>query len=143
MQWPYGCLLALILLAKADAAIACSYLTEAPHIEKSYARASAVFVGRLVRVEETGVDTGESRGVAVEGTLQVVEVLKGQPPPDSKIQGPTAEGCGPVLIVGWDYLFFLDHGSFVPSPHEAFPLGKWQGDYRKHLLDKLGAGKKD
>jgi hypothetical protein len=78
----------------------------------------------------------------VEGTLQVVEILKGQPPPDGKIQAPTVEACGPVLVVGWSYLFFLRDGSFVASLSEAVPIVRWAGDHRKGVLDKLGMGEK-
>ena len=140
------CLLFVLILAKADTAAACSPPTDFPALEKLHAQASAVIVGHLERVEEAGiVSAGEQppREVTVEGTFRVVEVLKGQPPANGKIRGPAFEACGPILWVGWDYLFFLDQGNFVPSPFEALPVGRWQGNARKHILDKLGAGNKD
>jgi hypothetical protein len=50
---------------------------------------------------------------SVEATFRVVEVLKGQPPPDGKIRALPFVLCSGALAAGVDYLFFLYRGTFV------------------------------
>jgi hypothetical protein len=100
-------------------------------MEKRYTQASTVFVGHLVRVEETGVvSTGEllpSRP-AVEGTFHVVEVLKGHPPVDGKVRAPAPTACfGPLLLVGFDHAVFLNDGKLIRSWGEAIFLYRHPG----------------
>jgi hypothetical protein len=135
-------LLVLLVPVRIYAAIACS--VSPPSVEKLYARTSAVFVGHVVSVEEAGVvSTGEPLPprVAVEGTFRVIEVLKGQPPPDGKIRAPSFEACGAALHAGWEYLFFLHEGNFIRTWDGALPVYKWPNE-RKHYLEKLGIDKK-
>src|SRR5262245_49734922 len=138
------CLVVLLLLARTDAAVACS--VSLPSVEKFYenlhAAASAVFVGRLVSVEEAGVvSAGElPPRVAVEGTFGVIEVLKGQPPADGKVRAPAFEACGPVLLAGWEYVFFLHEGNFIASWERALPIYNWP-DSRERFLEKFQIGK--
>jgi len=143
MRIPVYLVLVLMVLAKIDTAIACS--VSLPDVEKQYARASAVFVGHLVSVDEAGVvSTGEllPPRVAVEATFRVVEVLKGEPPAGGKIRAPAFEVCGPILLAGWEYLFLLyEGGNFISSWEGAMPLHKWPNE-RERLLQKLGIAKK-
>src|SRR5262245_5144256 len=97
--------LAMLLLVNLEAAVACSRTDTPPTNEELFAKASAVFVGHLVRVEEDGVvSLSELRAYAklprdvsveslppipaVQATFRVVEVFKGQPPADGKIRAP-------------------------------------------------------
>src|SRR5262245_48642605 len=134
------CLLVLLLLARTDAAVACS--VSLPFYENLDAAASAVFVGRLVSVEEAGVvSAGElPPRVAVEGTFRVIEVLKGQPPADGKVRAPAFEACGPLLLAGWEYVFFLHEGNFIASGERALPIYNWP-DSRERFLEKFQIGK--
>jgi hypothetical protein len=158
---------AMLLLARMEAAIACSYAPGhgPPSDEELFAMASTVFVGHLVRVEEAGVvserelltfppwakvDSLPPREVieafppwpAVEGTLRVVEVFKGQPPADGKIRAPIYMHCvGPLLLAGLDYVIFLYEGNFVRSSVESRgvfsrPTREQDGEH-KRLQEKL------
>ena len=125
--------LAMLLLARMEAGSACSYPPGygPPSDEERFAKASTIFVGHLVRVEEAGLVRADEAGLAggsqlvppwpaLEGTFRVVEVFKGQPPADGKIRAPRWFTCGaPVLMVGEDIVFFLHEGNFVRSWLEA------------------------
>lgn len=133
----------LLLLAKMEAVWACSVGRPSP-VEELYASASTVFVGRLVRVEEAGeVGTGElpPPKPTVEGAFEVVEVFKGKPPTDGKIRAPAPAACpGPILLVAFDYVFFLSEGNFIRSWDDAMPVYDTPPNptgERKRLLDKL------
>jgi hypothetical protein len=135
----------LLLLAKPEAVLACAEVRP-PSVEESYPRASTVFVGRVVRVEEAGVvGSGELLPArpAVEATFEVVEVVKGQPPAEGKIRAPVPVAClGPVLLVGFDHIFFLNEGNFVRSWEDALPVLSWPSlriasGERERLLGKL------
>src|SRR5262245_54373339 len=138
-------LLAMLLLAGVEAAIACSRLDEPPSDEELFAKASAVFVGHVVRVEEAGavsvrewlayppwvkVEWRTPKAVAessppwpaLQATFRVVEVFKGQPPADGKIRAPVGNYCtGPLFWVGSDHVIFLYEGNFVRSSDESRP----------------------
>lgn len=160
---------AMLLLAGMEAAIACSYAPGygPPSDEELFAKASTVFVGRLVRVEEAGVvsvrellafppwtkvEARPPREVieslppwpAVEATFRVVEVFKGQPPADGKIRAPVGNYCtGPLLWAGSDHVFFLYEGNFVRSLEESRPAfirphqERDDGRFGPRLLEKL------
>jgi hypothetical protein len=134
-------LLVPFLLARIDVAIACSFAL--PSVEKLYAGASAVFVGALISVEEAGVvSAGElPPRIAVEATFRVIEVLKGDPPANGKIRAPTFEACGPVLLVGWEYVFFLYEDNFIRSWEGALPV-VWSEE-RERYLGKLQISKEE
>lgn len=134
-------LLVMLLFTKAEAARACSYAPgyEPPSLEELFAKATAVFVGRVVRVEEAGVvsvreilavppwvkvetvppkDFVESLPPypAIEATFRVVEIVKGQPPADGKVRAPRYVHCnGPLVLAGLDHIFFLSESNFVRS----------------------------
>jgi hypothetical protein len=100
-----------------EAANACSYAPGhgPPSDEELFARASAVFVGHIFRVEEAGV-------------AQVLESLKGQPPVESKVRAPTIAPCSFPLLPGLDYLFFLYQDNFIRGFGEgARPISNWLG----------------
>lgn len=109
-------LLATVLLGKLDAASACS-MRNPPSNEDLFAKASTVFVGHIFRAEEieiqisvsSGADTRAAPGIA--GTFHLVEVLKGEPPADRKVTSLMPMMCVESLMVGWDYLIFLNEGS--------------------------------
>jgi hypothetical protein len=87
--------------------------------EELYAKASAVFVARVVRTEE-------ARGLSpfshepepiVEATIRPVETLKGRPPADGKVRTLRwGNSCSLPLIAAEDYLFFLHGNSYVLVP---------------------------
>jgi hypothetical protein len=151
---------AMLLFARIEAALACSRTDTPPTEEELFAKASTVFVGHLVRVEEAGaVSISELRAYAklppevaleslppipaIEATFQVVEVFKGQPPADAKIRAPVGNYCsGPLLLAGSDHVFFLFEGNFVRSFDEvrpAFILPTWGNEEHvgPRLLEKL------
>jgi hypothetical protein len=151
-------LLGVLLLGKPEAASACQ-MENPPSDEQLYAKASTVFVGRIFRTEEIEVqreapDAGGSRTLsAVEATFRLVETLKGDPPVDRKIRHRVEyfNTCLRPLLVGFDYLIFLNAGStFVVDEFDAGTriLFAWriedtycQG--RQCVLEKLRAlGKK-
>ena len=106
-------LLAMLFLGGPEAARACSWYPP-PSDEDLFAKASAVFVARIVGAEEVEVQYpaprwGPSvRGPAVEATFRLIEVLKGQPPADGKVRGPPPFVCVRPLAVGLDYVIFLN-----------------------------------
>jgi hypothetical protein len=139
--------LATLSLARMEAASACSYAPgyRPPSDEDLFAKASAVFVGHLVRIEEVGIGFGElRRWPMLEGTFRVVEVFKGEPPADGKIRAPRYFLCtGPMLFAGFDYVFFLNDDNLVRSHEQAtFVYDPPDDDIvgaRKRLLDKYRA----
>ena len=117
-------LIGSVLLLSAVPARACKQ----PSDEWLFARASAVFLARVVRTDEAwGVTPlGGEPEVIVEGTLRIIEVFKGQPPKDGKVKAAAAQPCGPVpLWTAMDYVFFLydDHNFLLPNGGSV-PLGK-------------------
>jgi hypothetical protein len=159
-------LLAILLCAKAEPAVACSRLDSPPSNEELFAKASTVFVGHVIRVEEADAisvnewlafppwvrseqpskKTLESlRPIpAVKATFRVVEVFKGQPPAYGKIRAPVGNYCsGPVLLVGSDQVFFLYDSDLIRSSDETRPAFNWpnqvgdDGWAGSRLLEKL------
>jgi hypothetical protein len=136
----------MLLMAMMEAASACSFATPPPSDEELFAKASAVFIGHVYRVEEAGTthdileeakekvrakaDLSSIETMAiqnefeksapsplVEGTFRVIEVLKGRLPADSKVRSLPFVFCGGAVVAGVDYLFFLYGDNFVfPSP---------------------------
>src|SRR5262249_47367517 len=98
----------LLLLIATGAAMACSSI-EPVSDERSFANASAVFVGHVLRTEETQSPDPQPADHAttrmVEATVRTIEVLKGQPPADGKVRslvyGPG--NCSVALLAGVDY----------------------------------------
>jgi hypothetical protein len=143
MRRPVFFLLAiLLLLAGPEPAGACSRAGPEPTDEERFAKATAIFIGHIFRVEEVGTthvlaerakerlnqkaDLSYIEALAireqieklppiplVEGSFRVVEVLKGQPPADGKVRSLPFVFCIGALNVGVDYLFFLDRDNFV------------------------------
>src|SRR5262245_17065432 len=97
---------------------ACSIADRHLPVKERYDRASTVFLGRLVRVEEAGeAGAGNllSPAPVVEATIEIVEVFKGTSPPGGKLRTPgPAAPCG-LLLVAFEYVFFLSEEPIVRS----------------------------
>jgi hypothetical protein len=147
-----------LTLAMLEAADACSYTRGWPSEEELFAKATVAFVGYVTRVEEVKVErTGESSPptVTLEATFRVEEVLKGTPPPDSKLKALVHLGCNAPVLAAVNYLFFLDrdgvvHDGNIPgSSVGALIIPKrWDGEVdqatrrrleRLRVLSKQGA----
>ncbi len=103
-------LLMMLLLGRLEAARACSWYPP-PSDEGLFAKASAVFVARIVSAEEVETRYPHGpRGPGVEATFRLIEVLKGEPPADGKVRGPIPFMCMRPLEVGLDYVIFLNEG---------------------------------
>jgi hypothetical protein len=103
------------LLGNASSARACSY---EPRSDKQlFAKASTVFVARVVRTEEAMGPSplGDKPEPLVEATFRVVETLKGRPPGDGKVKSLrwSNGNCSVLLVAGHDYLFFLHDDNYV------------------------------
>jgi len=110
--------------------------------EQRIAKASTVFVGRLTRTEEAGVvSVGDLPPTpVVEGTFRILEVLKGQAPPDGKVRTSVFNSVCMPLLVGNDFVVFLDQDRFIRGPGEAWSLslvGGYESAYAQGGLDKL------
>jgi hypothetical protein len=132
---------ALLLLAGTTAAMACSTTQPPPTTEEQFAKATRVLVARIVRTEEARMVLPPADEMPiVEGTVRVIEILKGQPPEDGKVRslvyGPG--NCTIPLLAGWDYVFFLyEDKNFVQWLGGS--VGNWslEGKEAKSLLEKL------
>src|SRR5262245_26456103 len=103
-------LFAMLLLGRLEAASACSWYPR-PTDEGMFEEAAAVFVAHIVRADEVEMQyPGAGVGPGVEATFRLIEVLKGQPPGDSKIRGPIPVMCMMPLQAGLDYVIFLNEG---------------------------------
>jgi hypothetical protein len=118
MRKPLLFILAMLLPASMAVADPCA--KAGGHVpigeEELFAKASAVFIARVYRVEEVKVErAGESSPpiTTVEGTFRLEEVLKGAPPADNKLIAVVRLGCGLPLLAGLDYLLFLARGNTV------------------------------
>jgi hypothetical protein len=86
--------------------------TPEPTEEDLFSKASAVFIGHLTKTEEI-MPRGKGKYEAgeIEGTFNLVEVLKGEPPADHKIKsmiyGPG--NCTLPLLSGFDYILFTNN----------------------------------
>jgi hypothetical protein len=133
-------LFGLLLVGSAAAAHACAGW-QSTTIEQGFARASTIFVARIVPTEESQMTLdGEE---LIEGTFRVSEVFKGEPPQDPKVRSwvfqPT--NCSIPLLAGWDYVFFLypeNDRNFVDATRGSFPL-EGRGDRRLEELRKLSS----
>ena len=113
--------------------------------EQAVANASTVFVGHLIRTEEAAAasisDTQPTP--VIEATFKVLEVLKGQAPPDGKVRTSLLdERCLPLfglhLVPGNDYLVFLDQDNFIRGPDNGsrYLLGGFDA-HTQQWLEKL------
>src|SRR5689334_3680463 len=119
---------ALLLLARTGAANACLRVGLPPPDEEMFAKASAVFIAHVFRVEETGTTrvlaeqamemleerksglSGPEEAAArtrieseppvplVEASFRVVEVLKGHPPGDGKVRSLPIVMCSGAVV---------------------------------------------
>ena len=133
-------LCAVLILASPSATSASSTTQPPPTTEQQFAEATAVFVARLLRTEEAQMVWDGKTEPIVEGTFRVIEVLKGQPPPDQKVRslvfGPG--NCSIQLLAGWDYVFFLYKDSnFVFWPGGSVGTFNIDGTGPKRLLEEL------
>lgn len=126
----------LLVLAGTTTAGACSTTQPPPTTEEQFAKATRVLVARIVRTEEARM----FEKPIVEGTVRVIEILKGEPPEDGKVRslvyGPG--NCTLPLLAGWDYVFFLyDKDNFVFWPGGS--IGNWslEGKEAKSRLETL------
>lgn len=107
-----GLLVAMGLLGKLGPVSACS-MPNPPTDADLFAKASTVFVARIVRAEEVEMQYPSSHGKAlpgVEASFRLFETLKGQPPADGKVRGPIPFMCMMPLMVAVDYVIFLNDG---------------------------------
>jgi hypothetical protein len=109
------CFCALLTLAGTNAAGAC-WPADRPHdpeklatwkgptTEQQFARATAVFVARIVRIEEGQLVLGDRTWPIVEATFRTIEVLKGRPPEDMKVRSLVYGfgNCTIPLLAGWN-----------------------------------------
>jgi hypothetical protein len=105
-------LVAMLLLGKLVPVSACS-MANPPTDAQLFEKASTVFIGHIVRTEEIESRYPEAGvvGPAVQGRFRLVEVRKGEPPADRKVVGPIPVMCMMPLMVGLDYVIFLNEGS--------------------------------
>jgi hypothetical protein len=130
----------LFLVGRVDAAAACSFGGPIPSDEELSAKASTIFVGHLMRTEEAGMASiGNSPPAPmVEGTFRVVEVIKGQAPPDGKVRTPVRGIVCMPLLAGLDYLVFLFEDNFIRGAGEGTrPIIDVESVQEKRQLDKL------
>lgn len=82
-----------------------------------YERASALFIGRVVSLQRIKPGAGSSDDQLVEASIDVIEVLKGEPPSDRKVLSGTSM-CDALLSIGTVFLFALhvDDGNRVTWP---------------------------
>jgi hypothetical protein len=132
--------LCLALVASAAAANACA--AGRPTVKLGFAEAKTVFVARVVRTEEAQVVLDGETHPAVEATVRIGEVFKGEPPQHLKVRSFVYEAanCSIPLLVGWDYVFFLsadDDRNFVHTPGGSFAMFELQQGEDKRRLDEL------
>jgi hypothetical protein len=109
--------------------------------EQKVANAATVFVGRLTRTEEVGVvSVGDLPPTpVVEGTFQILEVLKGRAPPDGKVRTSVFNAeCLPFLA-GNEFLVFLDQDRFIRGPGDGtMPLlTRYEWTYTQRWLERF------
>lgn len=106
------------------------------------AKSPSIFVGHLTRTEEVEVArTGDMPPTpVVEGSFRVLEVLRGQAPPDGKVRAslvgtPCPLGPVPSLMPGGDYIVFLDQDNFIRGG--AVLIGHYSNKWLR-WLEKYG-----
>lgn len=136
----------LVLLAGNSGGFACSRApgTPQPTQEELFSEASAVFVAHLVRVEEIETAAQAKDGLAkIEGTVRVIEVLKGSPPASNKIKSLTfgPGNCTIPLLAGSDYVLFQsrDDEYITWMVGSVGPIWNLEGREPQELLEKLRA----
>jgi len=135
-------LLSLLALAP-GIALACSTLGPPPTDEELFEKASTVFVAHITKTEEVTLSfplsTAPTPVPGVEGTFRVVEILKGKPPEDAKVQdlvfGPG--NCSLGLFAGLDYLFFLRGDKWVLWPTGSRAFINLQGTEPQKIIEQL------
>jgi hypothetical protein len=131
---------AIFLLGKADEVSACSFAWPIPSDEQLYDKASAVFLGHLIRTEEAGLarDGDLPPMPVVEGMFRVVEALKGEPPADGKVKTPVLGTVCMPLLPGLDYIVFLYGDNVIRGPGVGTrPILNLDDSQEKHRLEKL------
>jgi hypothetical protein len=119
-----------------------------PTTEQHFAKATAVFVARIVRTDEGELNLAGRTWPIVAGTFRTIEVLKGRPPEDMKVRslifGPG--NCTIPLLAGWNYVFFLgpggalidhDNHNLVWWTNGSFPAPNLEATSVKPVLDDL------
>jgi hypothetical protein len=114
----------IAIMALTNSAHGCSSL-EQPTEEETVAKASTIFLAHLLRVEEAGSafpdepHHGGNGDKIIEGTFNVLEVIKGVPPEDHKIKSLAygTGNCAIPLLVGNDYLIMLEKDNVVMIGH--------------------------
>ncbi|MGE5516877.1 MAG: hypothetical protein ACM31D_13765 [Bacteroidota bacterium] len=82
-----------------------------PTAEELFANAATVVVGHLIKVEQVAAaDIDKHDAGVIEGTFSPIEIIKGEAPADNKVKSQTffPGNCTLPLLVGSDYVFFLD-----------------------------------
>jgi len=130
-------LMFLLLLCAVGPCDACAPRHALLSDSEQFAKASAVFLAHLTKAEESATHAN-----MLEGTFRLIEVLKGQAPPDNKITTVVywPGSCGLPLLVGGDYLFFLYEGEAnsvrLGESRGPFDAG---GYYEKKFLEQMRA----
>jgi hypothetical protein len=134
-----------MLLTATGAGRACSSLEPVTE-ERSFAKASAVFLAHVIRTEETEGENplliNHPTAPMVEATFPVIEVLKGQPPADGKVRSLVVgygNYCSIPLFAGLDYVFFVEDGNFISLLGGTRPFITINGYEPKRLIEKLRA----
>jgi len=141
-------LLAMLLFGHLEAASACRFFVSkhpgGPQAQL-FEMASTVFVGHVIGTEPAEPIREYEDLPVMEVTLRIKEVLKGEPPADSKVRAFAEQECNVLLVPGFDYVIFLYGDNLVrPLNLGAYPLcgyfqperGCYLGeDYR--VLNKL------
>ncbi|MBP6819466.1 MAG: hypothetical protein KBC46_09205 [Ferrovibrio sp.] len=138
-------LVLVLLAASIQPSFACSRDPSQPEPtdEDFFRQASAVFLGRIYKTEES-TETFDGRvEPMVIGTFRLIEVFKGQPPTDNTVRDPIPGpgNCGLMLQAGVDYLFFLhsEMRNYVPWPNGSRGFFNTNARDAKQLFDKLRA----
>jgi hypothetical protein len=129
----------IFLLGKGEVASACDLAHSIPD-EQLYAKASAIFIGHLIHTAETRlarIGNSPPKPV-VEGTFQVTEILKGDPPADGKVKTPVLGIICMPLLPGLDYIVFLYGDNIIRGPGEGTrPIIDIEDPQEKRWLEKL------
>jgi hypothetical protein len=75
----------------------------------------------------------------VEGAFHVLEVLKGQAPPDGKVRTSVFNAECLPLLAGNEFLVFLDQDHFIRGPGDGTtpPLGRYEWAYTQRVLERF------
>lgn len=137
-----------LVLIWSSAGWACSRDPNLPPLtpEMQFSNAALVVVGHLTKVEEVSPpNLGKGDAGLIEGTFRPIEVLKGEAPAGNKVKSQTFQpgNCTIPLVVGADYVFFLDGGeNFLTWIAGSAPLGSVDTPASQRLLERLRSFKK-